>query len=88
MVDELFVVQTIGNGGAEMLACERVFKQSIWLWGQMFPDVVGMDGLDRLDNGQNTQNNGGNNTSDGNSSADELVEGDDESVTHASVNSP
>jgi hypothetical protein len=24
-----------------MLACERVFKQAVWLWGQIFPRVTG-----------------------------------------------
>ncbi|KAF2022974.1 heme oxygenase-like protein [Setomelanomma holmii] len=88
MVDELDMAQTTGNGRAEMLACERVFEQSIWLWGQMFPDVIGMGELDGLDDRQNNRNNGANNAADGDSSADQAVEGDNEDVAHASVDSP
>ncbi|KAF2023619.1 hypothetical protein EK21DRAFT_13772, partial [Setomelanomma holmii] len=39
IVDELAMAQTTGNGRVEMTACERVFKQAIWLWGQIFPEV-------------------------------------------------
>ncbi|KAI6876646.1 hypothetical protein KC338_g259 [Hortaea werneckii] len=33
---------TTGNGRTEMQACERVFRQAIWLWGQIWPEVDGM----------------------------------------------
>ncbi|KAJ9484381.1 hypothetical protein VN97_g8992 [Penicillium thymicola] len=52
IVDELAMVQPPGNGWDEMSACERVFKQAVWLWGQMFPEVMGMEEQDELDGEQ------------------------------------
>ena len=42
IVDEVANAQTSGNGITEMRACERVFKQVAWLWGQTWPEVDGM----------------------------------------------
>ncbi|EMC99553.1 hypothetical protein BAUCODRAFT_340725 [Baudoinia panamericana UAMH 10762] len=43
IVDEVANAQTSGNGRMEMLNCERVFKQAVWLWGHIWPDVNGPD---------------------------------------------
>lgn len=85
MVDELVMAQTTSNGRAEMLACERVFNQAVWLWGQMFPDIIVTGELDGLGDGQNNRDNGGDGATDGGGSADESVEDDDEDVAHASA---
>ncbi|KAF2633114.1 hypothetical protein BU25DRAFT_406368 [Macroventuria anomochaeta] len=87
IVDELAMVQTTGNGRAEMSACERVFKQAIWLWGQIFPEVIGMEQLDDLNNGQNHRDNGDNGAINRNGSADKPVEVDDEDEAHTSTDS-
>ena len=42
IVDEVANSQTTGNGKTEMLACERVFRQAVWLWSQIWPEVDGM----------------------------------------------
>jgi len=42
IVDEVANAQTSGNGMTEMRACERVFRQVAWLWGQIWPEVDGM----------------------------------------------
>ena len=42
IVDELANAQTSGNGAVELSNCELVFKQVIWLWKQMWPEVTGM----------------------------------------------
>lgn len=48
IVDELANAQTSGNGAQEMMACERSFRQSVWLWGQIWPDVSGTGEEDEL----------------------------------------
>jgi hypothetical protein len=70
------MTQTTGNGRAEMLACERVFKQAIWLWGQMFPEVIEGE-QHELDDGPNTLGNRDNGAINRNSSAERPVEVDD-----------
>ncbi|KAL4815808.1 hypothetical protein BDW67DRAFT_191425 [Aspergillus spinulosporus] len=55
IVDELAMVQPPGNGWDKMSACERVFKQAVWLWGQMFPEVTGMEKQNGLDDRQSTR---------------------------------
>ncbi|KAF2773479.1 heme oxygenase-like protein [Teratosphaeria nubilosa] len=80
IVDESANSQTSGNGRAEMQACERVFKQVIYLWGGIWPDVDGMgeeDGLEQNDHQQN-------------GSADKAIEiGDDgDPDAEAAVDSP
>ncbi|KAF2023624.1 hypothetical protein EK21DRAFT_80446, partial [Setomelanomma holmii] len=84
IVDELVMVQTTGNGRAEMSACERVFKQAIWLWGQIFPDVAGMGEQDESDDGQNTRDHGRNGAIDQNSFANSPVGVLGEDHTHGS----
>lgn len=42
IVDELANAQTSGNGKEEMVRCESVFKQVIWLWERIWPEVDGM----------------------------------------------
>ena len=42
IVDELANAQTSGNGANELTNCELVFKQVLWLWKQMWPEVNGM----------------------------------------------
>jgi hypothetical protein len=41
-VDELANSQTSGNGALELGNCELIFKQVLWLWKQMWPEVTGM----------------------------------------------
>lgn len=48
IVDELANAQTSGNGRAEMGRCESVFKQIIWVWERIWPDVNGMGEEDEL----------------------------------------
>lgn len=78
IVDELAMAQTTGNGRAEMLSCERVFKQATWLWGQIFPEVTGMGEKDALDE-EETDRNG---------SADRVIEFDDDEDAQTSTDSP
>lgn len=85
IVDELAMVQPPGNGWDEMSACERVFKQAVWLWGQMFPEVMGMEEQDELDDGQNTPERRDNGAIVGNGPADEPVEVDDDHDAIASA---
>lgn len=42
IVDELANAQTTGNGAAELNNCEANFRQAVWLWRQLFPEVTGM----------------------------------------------
>ena len=42
IVDELANAQTTGNGATELNNCESNFKQAVWLWRQVFPEVTGM----------------------------------------------
>ena len=42
IVDELANSQTSGNGKFELTNCEVVFKQVLWLWKQMWPEISGM----------------------------------------------
>jgi hypothetical protein len=42
MVDELANSQTTGNGRTELNNCETNFRQAIWLWKQVIPEVTGM----------------------------------------------
>jgi hypothetical protein len=85
MVDELAMAQATGNGRTEMLACERVFKQAVWLWGQIFPDVIVMGRQDDLDDEQDTRDDGNNSAMDGSGSADEPVGVDNGDNAHASA---
>nr|POE62916.1 hypothetical protein CFP56_03819 [Quercus suber] len=43
IVDEIANAQTSGNGAQEMMACERAFKQAIWLWDQIWPEMTGTE---------------------------------------------
>lgn len=85
MVDELVNIQTSKNGGAELLACERVFKQAIWLWGQMFPEVMVLGEQDDFHDIQNIQEDEEHGAVNGTGSADDSVEADDENNAHASA---
>ena len=69
-----------------MSACERVFKQAIWLWGQMFPEIIRMSEQDNLNDEQNTQNNGDNGAINRNGLAEKPVEVDNEDNAHTSAN--
>jgi hypothetical protein len=42
IVDELANSQTSGNGAVELSTCELVFKQVLWLWKQMWPEITDM----------------------------------------------
>lgn len=42
IVDELANAQTSGNGREEMQRCESVFKQQLWIWARLWPEVNGM----------------------------------------------
>lgn len=39
IVDELANAQTSGDGREEMMRCEAVFRQVVYLWDKSFPDV-------------------------------------------------
>jgi hypothetical protein len=84
MVDELVNIRTSKNGGAELLACERVFKQAIWLWGQMFPEVMVFSQQDDFHDRLNIQEDEENGAVNGTSSTDDSA--DEESNGHASAN--
>lgn len=85
IVDEVANSQTSGNGRAEMQACERVFRQAIWLWGQMWPEVdaTGDDDDEVMEEdkeGRDEVVNGGLN--------DKPIEIDDDAEGEATVDSP
>ena len=42
IVDELANAQTTGNGHIELVQCQSNFRQTTWLWKQMWPEVTGM----------------------------------------------
>lgn len=42
IVDEVANSMTAGNGREEMMRCEQTFKQALWLWKGIWPDVNGM----------------------------------------------
>lgn len=88
MVDELVMVQTTRNGRAEMIACERVFKQAIRLWDQIFSDVIEMNEYDELGDDRAVWTDEGNNETGASGSIDDLVEFGNENDAHASVDSP
>ncbi|GAB7322508.1 hypothetical protein MBLNU13_g03438t1 [Cladosporium sp. NU13] len=46
IVDEVANSMTTGNGREEMLRCEQTFKQALWLWKDIWPEVNGMGELD------------------------------------------
>nr|POF07688.1 hypothetical protein CFP56_70590 [Quercus suber] len=48
IVDEIANAQTSGNGAQEMMACERAFKQAVWLWNQIWPEVTGMGEVEAI----------------------------------------
>jgi len=39
VVDEIANAQTSGDGREEMMRCEAVFRQVVYLWDKSFPDV-------------------------------------------------
>ncbi|KAJ5233191.1 hypothetical protein N7468_006147 [Penicillium chermesinum] len=58
IVDELAMAQPPANGWDEMSPYERVFKQAVWLWGQIFPEVGEIEDLEQqigLDTRQDTR---------------------------------
>nr|QCC62994.1 heme oxygenase-like protein [Phoma sp.] len=85
IVDELAMAQTTGNGRTELTACERVFKQAIWLWGQIFPEVISMEQLENLNNGQNNRDTEVNGAMNRNGAAEKPVGVEDEDEAQASV---
>lgn len=54
------MVQIVGGGRAEVLACGRVFKQAIWLWGQIYPENMEMSERNELNSGKKSKSNGEN----------------------------
>jgi hypothetical protein len=42
IVDEVANSMTSGNGREEMLRCEQTFKQALWLWKGIWPEVNDM----------------------------------------------
>lgn len=48
IVDEVANAMTSGNGREEMQRCEQTFKQALWLWKGIWPDVNGMGDSDEL----------------------------------------
>ena len=40
VVDELANAQTTGNGREEMMRCEGVWRQVVWLWERRWPGVL------------------------------------------------
>lgn len=48
IVDEVANSMTTGNGREEMLRCEQTFKQALWLWKGIWPEVNGMGESDDL----------------------------------------
>lgn len=42
IVDELANSQTTGSGASELTNCEINFRQVVWLWKQIWPEVTGM----------------------------------------------
>jgi hypothetical protein len=48
IVDEVANAMTTGNGREEMLRCEQTFKQALWLWKGIWPEVNGMGESDEL----------------------------------------
>lgn len=48
IVDEVANSMTSGNGREEMQRCEQTFKQALWLWKGIWPEVNGMGDFDEL----------------------------------------
>lgn len=48
IVDEVANSMTSGNGREEMLRCEQTFKQAMWLWKGIWPEVNGMGESDEF----------------------------------------
>jgi hypothetical protein len=48
IVDEVANSMTSGNGREEMLRCEQTFKQALWLWKGIWPEVNGMGESDEF----------------------------------------
>jgi hypothetical protein len=48
IVDEVANAMTSGNGREEMLRCEQTFRQALWLWKGIWPEVNGMGESDEL----------------------------------------
>lgn len=85
IVDELAMTQPPGNGWDDMSACERVFKQAVWLWGQMFPEVIGKEEQGELDDGQNARESRNNRPIVRNGTADVPTEVEDDHHAVASA---
>lgn len=56
IVDELANSQTTGSGVAELTNCEVNFRQVVWLWRQLWPEVTGM-GEEQDDAGETAEAN-------------------------------
>jgi hypothetical protein len=50
IVDEVANSMTTGNGREEMVRCEQTFKQALWLWKGIWPEINGMGESDELPN--------------------------------------
>lgn len=48
LVDEVANSMTAGNGREEMQRCEQTFRQALWLWKDIWPDVTGMGEADDI----------------------------------------
>lgn len=64
IVDELANSQTTGSGAVELSNCEVNFRQVVWLWKQIWPEVTGM-GEERDDVDEPSPANGQGDNGDG-----------------------
>lgn len=90
IVDEVANSQTSGNGKTEMLACERVFRQAVWLWAQIWPAVDGMGEEDehaRAGGSPGQRRAGGDGGANGHAD-DKPIEIDDDADADATADSP
>jgi len=89
IVDELANAQNTGNGASELGNCEANFRQAVWLWKQMFPEVNGMgEEDDALAVREQSAHATGNGEAEGNGPAENLDDGDDRDEDAPSADSP
>lgn len=94
IVDEIANSQTSGNGKDEMARCEAVFRQVVWLWEMIWPDVDGMGQEDELGGkgsrrGTANQTPTGGRSSNGNTASRPLnIDDDDNDAPNEASDSP
>lgn len=82
---------TSGNGREEMVRCEQTFKQALWLWKGIWPEVNGMGESDDFSKPepsatpQSAAKEGGTNSAPRNNTNDEPIEIQDEESGDRSV---